>query len=90
MLTPFYDSIKQSTGFQININWLVRQLITGYYTPSTSPTSHPTATAWTKFWKTSLHPTMRNIWYRLVHKKAPVKSLLHRIFPEVHVSPVVL
>lgn len=54
---------------------------------STPPSTYPTATTWTKFWKTSLHPTSRNIWYRLIHNKAPVKSFLHRVFPDIHPSP---
>ncbi|KAG2203412.1 hypothetical protein INT47_010110 [Mucor saturninus] len=87
MLTPFYDSIKQFAGIRININRLVRALMTGHSNPSAPPNSHPTATAWTKFWKTSLHPTLRNIWYRLVHNKAPVKSFPHRVFPDIHSSP---
>ncbi|KAG2209531.1 hypothetical protein INT47_008375 [Mucor saturninus] len=61
--------------------------MTGHSTPSAPPNSHPTATAWTKFWKTSLHPALRNIWYRLVHNKAPAKSFLYRVFPDIHSSP---
>ncbi|KAI7899274.1 uncharacterized protein BX663DRAFT_522050, partial [Cokeromyces recurvatus] len=36
---------------------------------------------WSQFWQLPLSHSGRNIWYRLIHKKIPHKSFLHRVMP---------
>lgn len=42
---------------------------------------------WSQFWKLSLSPSCRNIWYLFMHGKIPHKSLLHNISLSFFESP---
>jgi endonuclease/exonuclease/phosphatase family metal-dependent hydrolase len=53
-----------------------------------SPKRHPhlVSSAWSRFWHLPLVSTCRNVWYRLLHRMLPYRSLLHRISPSYFVS----
>lgn len=38
--------------------------------------------SWNEFWALSLSHAVRNIWFRLLHRKIPHKSLLNRFMPD--------
>ncbi|EPB81367.1 hypothetical protein HMPREF1544_11916 [Mucor circinelloides 1006PhL] len=46
------------------------------------------SSAWNFFWSLTLTMVQRNVVYRFLHKCIPHQSLLHRMFPAVHVSPL--
>ncbi|KAI8636625.1 hypothetical protein BD408DRAFT_355313, partial [Parasitella parasitica] len=43
---------------------------------------------WTLFWALALTMLQRNVVYRFINNKIPHKSLLHRLFPGQHPSPL--
>lgn len=55
--------------------------------PCTPSENYPNSVQWDKFWTTSIHATARNIWYRIIHNKSPVISLLHHIILGEFPSP---
>ncbi|KAG0744126.1 hypothetical protein G6F57_007323 [Rhizopus arrhizus] len=48
---------------------------------SSNYTSPPTSLAWTKFWAYPVPHACRNVWYRLLHRSIPHRSLLNRLIP---------
>ncbi|KAK4518398.1 uncharacterized protein ATC70_008615 [Mucor velutinosus] len=53
-------------------------------TINTSPLS---PSQWRLFWKLSIFLQSRTVWYRLIHRKIPSKSILHHFIPTTHPSP---
>lgn len=47
-----------------------------------------TTDAWQFFWRLSLTMIQRNVIYRLINNCIPHQALLHRMFPDVHLSPL--
>ncbi|CAO0796054.1 unnamed protein product [Mucor circinelloides] len=44
--------------------------------------------AWTFFWALSLTMIQRNVIYRFINTCIPHQALLHRLFPQIHLSPM--
>ncbi|KAK4521393.1 uncharacterized protein ATC70_012008 [Mucor velutinosus] len=53
-------------------------------TINTSPLS---PSQWRLFWKLPILLQSRTVWYRLIHRKIPSKSILHHFIPTTHPSP---
>jgi hypothetical protein len=53
-------------------------------TINTSPLS---PSQWRLFWKLPILLQSRTVWYRLIHRKIPSKSILHYFIPTTHPSP---
>ncbi|CEP10556.1 hypothetical protein [Parasitella parasitica] len=55
--------------------------------PLPSPLSSAN-TKWSRLWSLVIPLSSRTVWYRALHLKIPTKSLLHRLMPQQHSSPL--
>ncbi|KAI7875645.1 uncharacterized protein EV154DRAFT_569465 [Mucor mucedo] len=55
---------------------------------SPEATIRGTPSMWKKFWLMPLTHATRNIWIRIIRRKIPAKSTLHRLIPSYFQSPV--
>ncbi|KAL9536417.1 hypothetical protein MBANPS3_012662, partial [Mucor bainieri] len=88
---PFADQLLSTLGLSDPTVRCSSRTFREAVTSSIIAPSHLSAiapSAWTFFWSLSLTMVQRNVLYRYINTRIPHMSLLHRIFPLIHLSPM--
>lgn len=90
-LRPFSDKLILPNAITVSsariTSKIFRQACSSLSVAPAYLTSIPSS-AWSFFWSLSLTMIQRNVFYRFLNNCIPHRSLLHRIFPTVHLSPL--